>query len=42
MKRGRALEGVKSALIVLLAVSAVFLGAKTGLFSEFFESLLLF
>ncbi|MBR6311416.1 MAG: hypothetical protein IKR51_00385 [Oscillospiraceae bacterium] len=38
MKRGRALEGVKSALIVLLAVSAVFLGAKTGLFSEFFGS----
>ena len=38
MKRGRALEGVKSALIVLLAVSAVFLGAKTGLFNEFFAS----
>lgn len=38
MKRGRALEVIKTALIVVLAAGAVFLGAKTGLFNEFFAS----
>ena len=39
MKGGRALEGIKTLLIIVLAVCAVFLGAKTGLFNEFFASI---
>ena len=39
MKRGAIKEEIKTALIVILAVSAVFLAAKTGLFNEFFASI---
>lgn len=38
MKRGAVKEGIKTALIAVLAVSAVFLAARTGLFDEFFAS----